>query len=228
MRVELQRSDAPKVSTTDFYQVGTSHNLRRFSLSTDSFLINRSNEEVYIPDDGSFEFEGPSCSYGWGAMASMQTMRHLALNGGFTQVSNAFYLGSRRVHVNSAPHSVANSSLMLSNWHGFNSSLRYRHISGYILDGSDPNVPRATSLDVMDLNVPKGIRHGLDFNFAIDNLNTSLSGKRRIIEIPSNTSRPGEVSRSRHARTSGRPDYRVRFGSRETRIQENRLTLFIG
>ena len=28
----VQRPDAPKVSTTDFYQVGTSHNLKRFSL----------------------------------------------------------------------------------------------------------------------------------------------------------------------------------------------------
>jgi len=167
----VQRPDAPKVSTTDFYQVGSSHNLRRFSLSTDLFLINRSNEQVYIPDDGSFEFKGPSRSYGWEAKTSIQIMRHLALNGGFTQVSNAFYLGSPRVYVDSAPHSVANSGLTFSDWHGFNSSLRYRHISGYILDGSDPKIPRAAGLDVLDLSVTKRIRHGMDFNFAIDNLN---------------------------------------------------------
>ena len=167
----VQQPNAPKVSTTDFYQLGTSHNLRRFSLSTDVFLINRSNEQVYIPDDGSFEFKGPSRSYGWEGKTSVQIVHHLAFNGGLTQVSNAFYLGSPRIYVDSAPHSVANSGLTLSDWHGFNGSLRYRHISDYILDGSDPAAPRATGLDVLDLSVSKRIRHGLDFNFAIDNLN---------------------------------------------------------
>ena len=78
---------------------------------------------------------------------------------------------SPRAYVDGAPHSVANSGLTLSDWHGFNSSLRYRHISGYILDGSDSTVPRATGLDVLDLSVSKRIRRGIDFNFAIDNLN---------------------------------------------------------
>ncbi len=169
----VQRPNAPKVATTDFYQVGTSHSLRKFSLSTDIFLINRSNEQVYIPDDGSFELKGPSRSYGWEAKTSVQIMRRLALNGGFTQVSNAFYLGWPRVYVESAPHSVANSGLTLSEWRGFNGSLRYRHVSGYILDGSDPANPlkHATGLDVLDLGMSKRIRHGMDFNFAIDNLN---------------------------------------------------------
>lgn len=167
----VQQPNAPKVSTTDFYQIGTAHNLKRFSLSTDIFLINRSNEQVYIPDDGSFEFKGPSRSYGWEAKTSVQVVRHLAINGGITQVSNAFYLGSSRVYVDSAPHSVANSGLTLSDWRGFNGSLRYRHISGYILDGSTPTVPHATGLDVVDLSISKTIRNGMDFNFAIDNLN---------------------------------------------------------
>ena len=167
----VQQPKAPRVSTTDFYQVGTSHNLKRFSLSTDIFLINRSNEQIYIPDDGSFEFKGPSRSYGWEAKTSVQIVRHLALNGGFTQVSNAFYLGSPRVYVDSAPHSVANSGITLSEWRGFNGSLRYRHIGRYILDGSDPAIPKATGLDVLDLSMSKTIRHGLDLNFAIDNLN---------------------------------------------------------
>jgi outer membrane receptor protein involved in Fe transport len=168
----VQQPDAPKVSRTDFYQLGTSHKLRRFSLSTDVFLIDGSNEQVYIPDDGSFEFKGPSRSYGWEAKTSVQIMRRLALNGGFTQVSNAFYLGSfPRVYVDSAPHSVANSGLTLSGWRGFDGSLRYRHISSYILNGSDPTVPRATGLDVLDFSLSKSIRRGVDFNFAIDNLN---------------------------------------------------------
>lgn len=49
--------------------------------------------------------------------------------------------------------------------------LRYRHVSGYILDGSDRTVPRASGLAVLDLSIAKRIRHGMDFNFGIDNLN---------------------------------------------------------
>jgi outer membrane receptor protein involved in Fe transport len=167
----VQRPDAPKVSTTDFYQIGTSHNLRRFSLSTDGFLINRSNEQVYIPDDGSFEFKAPSRAYGWEAKASVQITHRLTLNSGFTQVSNAFYLASPRVYIDSAPHSVANSGLTLTEWRGFNGSLRYRHVSTYILDGSDPTIPKASGLDVIDLTASKRIRREVDLNFAVDNLN---------------------------------------------------------
>ena len=168
----VQRPNAPKISTTDFYQVGTSHNWKRFSLSTDVFWIDRSNEQVYIPDDGSFEFKGPSRCYGWEGKTSMQIVHHLSWNGGFTQVSNAFYRRTfPRVYVDSAPHSVANSGLTLSDWRGFNGSLRYRHVSGYILDGADDSVPLASGLDVIDLSMSKRIRHGMDLNFAIDNLN---------------------------------------------------------
>jgi outer membrane receptor protein involved in Fe transport len=167
----VQRPTAPKVVTTDFYQIGAAHNVKRFSLSTDIFLINRSNEQVYIPDDGSFEFKGPSRSYGWEAKTAIQVMRHLAFNGGLTQVSNAYYLGSPRVYVDSAPHSVASSGLTVSDWLGFNGSLRYRHVSSSILDGSTLTVPRATGLDVLDLSLSKRLRHNVDFNFAIDNLN---------------------------------------------------------
>ncbi len=167
----VQRPDAPKLATTDFYQIGAANNLRRFSLSTDVFLINRSNEQVYIPDDGSFEFKGPSRAYGWEAKTSVQFTRFLSLNSGFTQVSNAYFLGTSRVYVDSAPHSVANSGLTVTDWRGFNGSLRYRHVSSYILDGSDPTVPHATGLDVLDLSVAKRIRHGMDLNFGIDNVN---------------------------------------------------------
>jgi hypothetical protein len=169
----IQHPDEPKVATTDFYEVGTSHSLKRVLLSTDLFLIDRSNEQVYIPDDGSFELKGPSRSYGWEAKTSVQITRHVVLNGGLTQVSNAFYLGFPRTYVDSAPHSVANSGITLTSWRGFNSSLRYRHISSYILDGTDSTNPakRATGLDVLDLSIAKQIRHGLEFNVGIDNLN---------------------------------------------------------
>lgn len=81
----------PQVSTTDFYQLGTSHNLKRFSLSADLFLIDRSNEQVYIPDDGSVEFAGPSRSYGYEVKTSARLTRHLSFGGGVTRVMNAFY-----------------------------------------------------------------------------------------------------------------------------------------
>jgi outer membrane receptor protein involved in Fe transport len=175
----VQQPNAPKVATTDFYQVGTSHVLRRVALSTDLFLIDRSAEQVYVPDDGSFEFKGPSRSYGWEAKTAVQITHYLTLNGGFTHVSNAFYRGTfPRDYVDSAPHSVANSGLTLTEWKGFNSSLRYRHIGHYILDehvlvGDHPAPvpPLASGLDVLDFSVSKRIRHGFDVNFAVDNLN---------------------------------------------------------
>ena len=68
----VQRPDQPRLATTDFYQVGTSSNFGRFSFSTDAFLIDHSNEQVYIPDDGSFEFKGPSRAYGYEAKASVE------------------------------------------------------------------------------------------------------------------------------------------------------------
>jgi hypothetical protein len=101
----VQRPDQPRLATTDFYQVGTSSSFGRVSLSTDAFLIDHSNEQVYIPDDGSFEFKGPSRAYGYEAKASVELTRHLSLNGGMTKIANAFFKGGdHRVYVDSAPH----------------------------------------------------------------------------------------------------------------------------
>ena len=61
----IRNPDAPKISTTDFYQAGTSYNGRRVSHVGTFFFIDRSNEQVYIPDDGSIEFAGRSRSYGF-------------------------------------------------------------------------------------------------------------------------------------------------------------------
>src|SRR5262245_14662121 len=61
----VERPEAPRIATTDFYQVGAAYNRARFAVSVDSFLIDRSNEQVYIPDDGTFAFAGPSRSYGY-------------------------------------------------------------------------------------------------------------------------------------------------------------------
>jgi outer membrane receptor protein involved in Fe transport len=163
-------ADGQRISTTDFYQVGTSHNFKRLSLSTDLFLIDRSNEQVYIPDDGSFEFLGPTRAYGFEAKAGIKLTRVLAFNGGLTRVMNAFYRGQQpRIYVDSAPHFISNAALTLNGWRGFSGSLRYRHISNYRLDGEDPSI-RAAGFDVIDLSVSKRINHRVELNLSVDNL----------------------------------------------------------
>lgn len=166
----MEKPLAPKVATTDFYQIGTAHNWKRFSLSTDLFLIDQSNQQVYIPDDGSFEFKGPSRTYGYEVKSSIQLTRYLALNGGLTQVTNSFYLGtSPRIYTDSAPHSVANGGLTLSGWKGTSGSLRLRYIGNYRLDGEDASI-RASGLTVVDFSMMKTIRPWVNFLFSIDNL----------------------------------------------------------
>jgi outer membrane receptor protein involved in Fe transport len=166
----VQRPDAPRIATTDFYQLGTSHHLKRLSVSTDLFLIDRSNEQVYIPDDGSFEFKGPSRSYGGEAKASLQVTNVLALNAGVTRVGNAFFRGTiPRVYVDSAPHLVGNAALTLAEWRGFSGSLRYRHINSYRLDPEIRTI-QASGVDVLDFSVAKRVCSWMDFNLSIDNL----------------------------------------------------------
>jgi hypothetical protein len=166
----VHKPDGPKVSTTDFYQLGTSHNLKRFSLSTDLFLIDRSNEQVYIPDDGSFELKGPTRSYGFELKTSARLARYLTFNGGITQVSNSFYRGTfPRVYTDSAPHTVANAGLTLNDYRGLTGSLVLRHTGNYRLDGEDARI-RASGLDVLDLSLTKRIRSWVDINLAVDNL----------------------------------------------------------
>jgi hypothetical protein len=166
----VRNSDAPKISTTDFYQTGAAYNAKRFSLTSSLFLIDRSNEQVYIPDDGSIEFLGPTRSYGFELRGSARFNRFMSLNGGLTQVLNAFYRGTMpREYVDSAPHTVANAGLIFNELRGFNFSLNYRHISNYRLNPLDENI-RAAGHDVVDFALSKRLRRWLDFNFAIDNL----------------------------------------------------------
>ena len=61
----IRAPNSPRISTTDFYQTGASYNGQRFSGLFTGFLIDRSNEQVYIPDDGTIEFAGPTRSYGF-------------------------------------------------------------------------------------------------------------------------------------------------------------------
>lgn len=199
----VRQPASPKVSTTDFYQVGTAYNLKRFSVSTDFFLIDRSNEQVYIPDDGSFEFKGATRSYGYEVKTSAKLTRYLTFNGGLTQVGNAFYRGTfPRVYVDSAPHTVGNAGLTFSGYRGFNASLGYRHTGNYRLDGEDAGI-RASGLDVVDFSMSKRLRRWVDFNLSIDNLtNKRYYETQNFFE---SRLRPGDAAISRIHGTPGYP-----------------------
>lgn len=166
----VQRPDQPRLATTDFYQVGTSSNFGRFGISTDVFLIDHSNEQVYVPDDGSIEFKGRSRAYGYETKASVAITRRLSLNAGLTKIANAFYQGGdHRVYVDSAPHFVANAGLTLAGWRGWSGSFRMRAINHYRLDGDDSSIV-AAGHTVFDLGMARRIRRGLDFNVSLDNV----------------------------------------------------------
>ncbi len=165
---------SPQIATTDFYQSGISYNGRRVSAVFSSFLIDRSNEQVYIPDDGSIELAGPSRSYGFESRGSARITRNLSFNGGFTNVLKAFFRGERntlgeRLIVDSAPHFVANAGLVLSELRGFNASLSMRHVSDYRLDADDRGI-KASGQTVLDLAVSKRLKRWVDLNVAVDNL----------------------------------------------------------
>jgi hypothetical protein len=166
----VQMPGQPRLAATDFYQFGASSNIGRLSLSTDAFLIDHSNEQVYIPDDGSFEFKGPSRAYGYEAKASVRLTQHLSLNGGMTKIANAFFLGGdHRVYVDSAPHFVANAALTLAEWRGWSGSLRMRAINHYRLDGENPSIV-AAGHTVFDMGIAKQVRRGVELNLSLDNL----------------------------------------------------------
>ena len=166
----VQRPEAPRLATTDFYRFGTSSSFGRFSIASDLFLIDHSNEQVYIPDDGSFEFKGPSRAYGFEAKASLALCRHVSLNGGLTKITNAFFKGGdHRVYVDSAPHFVANAALTVAGWRGWSGSLRMRAINHYRLDGDDPSIA-ASGHTVFDLGVAKQVHRGVELNLSLDNL----------------------------------------------------------
>lgn len=136
----------------------------------DTFLIDRANEQVYIPDDGTFEFQGPSRAYGFEAKTAWDITRHISLNAGLTKVANAFYKGGdEREYVTNAPHFTANAAITVSAWHGWSSSLRMRAINHYRLDGSDSRI-LAAGHTVYDFSITKQVRKGVELNLSLDNL----------------------------------------------------------
>src|SRR5262249_5448196 len=145
-------------------------NRSRFGIAVDSFLIDHSQEQVYIPDDGSFEFKGPSRAYGAEAKASCSLTRHVSLNAGATKIANAFFTGGdHRVYVDSAPHFVANAALTVAAWRGWSGSLRLRAINHYRLDGDDASIV-ASGHTVLDTGISKLVNRHLEVNLSLDNL----------------------------------------------------------
>lgn len=166
----LTNRGSAKLATTDFSQVGIATRMDRFSFVLDAFFIDRSNEMVYVADDGSLELLGPSRTYGFEAKSSVALTRSLSFNGGLTRVSNAFYRGTHpRQYVDRAPHFVANAGLTLASWKGWSGSLRLRSINSYRLDPEDAGI-RATGHTVTDFSLVRRINRRADFNFAIDNI----------------------------------------------------------
>ena len=169
-RAVVQRPDQPRIATTDFYKVGASSRFGRLSFSADGFLIDHSNEMVYIPDDGSFEFKGPSRAYGYEVKTSIEITHHLSLNGDLTKIGSAFCRdGDYRLYVDSAPRLTANAALTLTSWKGWSAALRRRDINHYRLDGEDPSIA-ATLSTLWDLSLARQLRHGVEFSLSIDNL----------------------------------------------------------
>ena len=173
-RAVVQRPDQPRVSNTDFFQAKAAYRFRRVSASVDGFLIDRSNEQVYVPDDGSFEFKGPSRACGLESKLDLAINRHVAVTGGVTKVGNAVYRGTApRLYVDSAPHFVANAGLTVTSWKGWSGSLRMRAINHYRLDSEDAAIV-AAGHTVFDLGIARQLRRGLEFNVALDNIANRL------------------------------------------------------
>jgi hypothetical protein len=169
-RVIVQRPESRRIATTDFYQAGTSNRFGRVSVSTDIFLIDRSAEQVYLADDGTAEFQGPSRAWGGEAKAGVEFTRHVSLFGGVTKVSNVFFRGtSPREYVTNAPRFTANAGLTLSAWSGWSGSLRMRSISHYMLNSQDPSI-LAAGHTVWDLGVARRVRPGVELNVTVDNI----------------------------------------------------------
>ncbi|MBX7218948.1 MAG: TonB-dependent receptor [Blastocatellia bacterium] len=165
-----QRPEGPKVATTDFYQTGFAYNKERFGLSATAFLIDQSQTQVYITDDNTIEFQGPSRSYGYEIKGSARLNRFLSFNASGTKVSNAFFKGTApREYLSNAPSFTFNSNLILSGLGGFSGVVSYRHSNSYILD-SVKTVVRASGLDVVDFKLAHKLSNRLELSMNIDNL----------------------------------------------------------
>lgn len=156
-------------ASTDFFQVGTSHNKGRFSAATSWFMIHRSNEFVYVSDSGLTELGGPTKSTGIEAKTSFNITRSISLNGSISKVFNSYYVDTDpREYVIRAPHFTAYSALTVSDWHGWSGSVRFRAINHYTL--TPYNEVTAPGHTVWDFSVVRPLNRWLELNFSMDNM----------------------------------------------------------
>jgi hypothetical protein len=166
----IKNPGQPKISKSDFFQLGTSHRKGRVSLANSLFLIDRSNESVYVADEGITELLGPTRSWGFESKTSFQLSRWLTGNGGLTKVLNVFYRGTNpREYVTRAPRFAGWAGLTASGYRGWSGSLRMRAISHFVLDPLDTS-NRAAGHTVWDCSVAKRIFRGVELNLAVDNI----------------------------------------------------------
>ncbi len=201
-RVIVQRPESPRIATTDFYQVGTSHRVGRLSATANAFLIDRSAEQVYLADDGTFEFKGSSRAYGWEAKLGLEITHHLSFFGGVTKVGNAYYRAAEpREYVTNAPRFVTNAGLTVSAWRGWSGSVRVRAINHYRLDGFDPGM-LALGHTVWDFGVARRVRRGIELNVTVDNFaNRAYWETQNYVE----SRLPGQEAMARIHATPGYP-----------------------
>jgi hypothetical protein len=169
-RVIVRRPDSQRVGATDFYQLGTSHGVGRVNATFTGFLIDRSSEQVYLADDGTYEFRGPSRAYGFESKLSIEFNRYVSFYGGIAKVGNAFYRATGpKEFVTNAPRFTSNAGITVTAWRGWSGSLRMRAVNRYRLDSFDPTV-LAAGHTVWDLGLARQIRRGVEFNVTVDNM----------------------------------------------------------
>jgi outer membrane receptor protein involved in Fe transport len=96
--------------------------------------------------------------------------RKVSLSGGFTKITNAYFLGGdHRVYVDSAPHFTANAALTVAEWRGWSGSLRMRAINHYRLDGDDASIV-AQGYTAFDFGATRRLNHRVELNLTLDNL----------------------------------------------------------
>jgi len=170
-RAFLVDRNSPITASTDFYSLGTSHNKGRFSLATNFFVIKRSNEMIYVADDGSNELVGPSKGYGFEVKSSTQVTRYLSINASITKVANSYYLDTEpRVYVDRAPRFVGYVGITLAEWHGWSGSVRFRAINHFLVNGEGEFPRTAPGHSVTDFSMSRRLTKSIDFNLSIDNI----------------------------------------------------------
>jgi len=190
------------VATTDFYQTGFAFNKRQFNLAGTFFLIDNSETQVYITDDNTIEFQGPSRSYGYELKGSARLNSFVSLNASGTRVLNTFFKGtSPREFLSNAPSFTFNANLVVSNLNGFSGVVSYRHINSYLLDSIDTSLT-ASGLDVVDLKISKKIVRRFEASVGIDNL-----FNKKFFEVQNFGESRARPNDSIVARVHGTPGY---------------------